>query len=276
METLTRAYSSRFVRAQDARERRIDERERCINVGRAEAWGSMVSGSLLAFYGLSRRSRLGWAAALAGGALVYRGSTRHCPAFQAFGISTARRSLPTGVKIEKSVTVNRPIDEVYRFWRDLEKLPRFMQHLESVRVMADGRSHWVAKGLAPLKLEWDAEITHERENEVLGWRSLPGAAIENLGSVRFRNAPGGRGTEVRATIAYHPPGGSLGTAAARLLKTVTGQRIKEELRRFKEIMEVGEIPTTSNQPSGRAKRRAFFSRRAHRPVARFKEEGARA
>lgn len=220
-----------------------------MNVGRVEAWASMLAGGLLAAYGLTRRSRAGAMQALAGGTLLYRGNRRFCPLYAALGISTAGER-PKGVKIEKSVTVNRPVDEVYRFWRQLENLPRFMQHLERVEMRPDGRSHWVARSFGDLMLEWDAEITHEQENELIGWHTVRDADIENFGSVRFKPAPGDRGTEVRVTIAYYPPAGAVGAAAGRLLNRMTAQQIKEELRRFKEVMEAGEVPRTEPQPAG--------------------------
>src|SRR5690606_4832794 len=138
-------------------------------------------------------------------------------------------------------------------WWRLENLPRFMHHLRSVRELGGGRSHWVAKGPGPLPdVEWLAEITDEEENEVLAWRSLPGADVTNAGHVRFADAPGG-GTEVRVRISYRAPAGAAGAAVARRLDPVFGQMVKEDVRRFKHLLEAGEVPTTEGQPSGRAK-----------------------
>jgi uncharacterized membrane protein len=127
-----------------------------------------------------------------------------------------------------------------------------MNHLESVRVCDEKRSHWVAKGPLGVRVEWDAEIITERPNELIGWRSLPGSEVDTAGSVHFTPAPGGRGTEVRVVLKYDPPGGKVGATLAKLFGRSGSQEIQEDLRHFKEIMEAGEVPTTQGQPSGRA------------------------
>lgn len=167
--------------------------------------------------------------------------------------SSAWRLLPKGgtVHTTKTITVNRSPEEVYRFWRDFQNLPRFMKHLESVEV-AGQQSHWVARAPGGTTVEWDAEMTADEPNQRIAWRSLPGAAVENSGEVRFQPAPGNRGTVVRVEIQYHPPAGKLGTLAARLLGEEPSQQIQEDLRRFKRIMEVGELLTTEGQPAGRS------------------------
>jgi uncharacterized membrane protein len=141
----------------------------------------------------------------------------------------------------KVLTINRPPAEVYGFWRDLENLPRFMRHLESVTTTAPGRSRWKVKGPAGTTVEWDAEIVEDRPSEVIAWRSLPGASVENGGFVRFRPAPGRKATEVKVHLEYHPPGGRLGSAIASLFGEEPGQQLQEDLRRFKQVMETGEI-----------------------------------
>lgn len=141
----------------------------------------------------------------------------------------------------QSVTVNRPIEEVYGFWRDFQNLPRFMSHLESVRVTGDRRSHWVAKAPAGTRVEWDAEITAERPNELIAWRSLPGADVENSGLIHFQPAPGGRGTEIHVKLEYNPPGGVLGAQIAKLFGEEPGQQLKDDLYRFKQVMETGQV-----------------------------------
>jgi len=223
------------------------------NVGDAERVASTVGGALLALYGLSRRSPVGLALAGLGGVLVYRGATGHCPAFAALGVSTADGATPAPVQVVEAVTVAVPRERAYAFWRRLENLPRFMHHLERVRDLGDGRSHWVATGPGPLPdIEWLAEITEERENEVLAWRSLLGADMVNAGHVRFADAPGG-GTEVRVRIAYQAPGGAVGASVAKRLDPLFGRMVKEDIRRFKHLLEAGEIPTVDGQPSGREK-----------------------
>lgn len=224
------------------------------NVGRTERIASAVGGGLLALYGLSRRSAGGYALAGLGGALVARGVSGYCPAYGALGMSTAEGeagALP--VEVAQSVTVFRPREEVYAFWRRLENLPRFMHHLERVTELDEQRSRWEAKGPGPLPdVTWEAKVVEERPGEILAWRSLPGAGIENAGHVRFEDAPNGA-TEIHARIAYRPPAGPLGAAVARWLDPALGQMVRNDIHRFQNVLEAGEIPTTEGQPSGREK-----------------------
>lgn len=140
-----------------------------------------------------------------------------------------------------SVTVGRPVDEVYRFWHDFENLPRFMRHLESVQVLGDGRSHWKAKGPAGKTVEWDAEVTEDRPNELIAWRSVGDADVTNEGSVRFEPAPGGRGTQVTVDLRYEPPGGQAAAVVAKLFREEPGQQLQDDLRAFKQMLEIGEV-----------------------------------
>jgi len=156
------------------------------------------------------------------------------------------------IRVAQSVTINRSPEEIYRFWRDLQNLPRFMKHLESVRWIEGGRSRWAAKAPAGTTVEWDAEITEDRPNELIAWRSLEGSDVDNVGSVRFQRAPGGRGSIVKVEMRYRPPAGVVGATVAKLLGKDPGGQIKDDLRRFKQIIEVGEIITTEGQPAGRA------------------------
>jgi uncharacterized membrane protein len=233
-----------------------------INVGETERLVSLVGGGALAILGLTRRNLPGIALAAVAGELLYRGITGHCVVYDALDINTATTgwsdmvSVPheQGTKFEKSVTINRSPEALYRFWRNFENLPRFMNHLESVKVLDDKRSHWVAKGPAGTRIEWDAEIINEAPNEVIGWRSLENAQVDNAGSVRFTPAPGNRGTVVEVTINYAPPAGKVGTAIAKLFGEEPEQQVSEDLYRFKQMMESGEVSTTEGQPSGRARR----------------------
>lgn len=145
------------------------------------------------------------------------------------------------VRVEYATTINKPIGEVYRFWCDFERFPRFMRHLESVRLLGNGRSRWRAKAPAGLSVEWEAEETGRRENEWIGWRSVEGSGIENSGSVTFGHAPGARGTEVRVVIEYRPPAGALGRTIARLFGEEPEGQLREDLRRFKQLIETGEV-----------------------------------
>jgi uncharacterized membrane protein len=228
------------------------------NVGSMERWLSVLGGGTLALYGLRRGTLGGLAAAVAGGSLVYRGLSGHCPLYSALGLRTARRGPATtipagrGIKVEQTVTVNRSPEELYDFWRNLENLPRFMRHLESVQVEGD-RSHWVAKGPLGICVQWDAEIYNENPNEMIAWRSLEGADVDNTGSVHFTPAPPGRGTEVRVVLKYNPPAGKLGAGIAKLLGEDPKQQILDDLRRFRQLVEAGAIATTEGQMSYHAR-----------------------
>lgn len=235
-----------------------------VNISEIERWGSSIGGGALAVFGLTRlltRGSVGGAVlALVGGALVYRGTTGHCNMYQALGIDTSEAGdNPNvsvrgnkGFKVEKSVNINKSPEELYRFWRNFENLPRFMNHLEDVTVTGDNRSHWVAKAPAGGTVQWEAEVYNEKENELIAWRSLEGADVDNAGSVRFEPDQAGRGTTVRVTLKYDPPGGIIGKVVAKLFGEAPDQQVEEDLRRFKQLMETGETPTTEGQPSGRS------------------------
>lgn len=154
------------------------------------------------------------------------------------------------VQVQKSLVINRSPEECYRFWHDFENFPRFMKHLESVRIIGDNRMRWKAKGPAGIPIEWDAELLADEPGQLLAWRSLEHADVDNAGTVRFERAPGGRGTIVRVEMAYRPPGGAAGSMVAKLFGEEPSQQIDEDLRRFKWLIETGEIPTTIGQPSG--------------------------
>jgi len=156
-------------------------------------------------------------------------------------------------KVEYSLLIGKSPEELYSFWRDFENLPRFMVHLESVQVMADPRrSHWVAKAPAGKKVEWDAELTEDRRNETIAWRSVPGSEIEHSGRVTFKKAPGNRGTIVIVELQYTPPGGILGVAIAKLFGEEPQQQVEDDLRHFKQLLETGELSTIKGQSAGRA------------------------
>lgn len=156
----------------------------------------------------------------------------------------------SSVNTAQSVAVNRSPDECYQFWRNLENLPRFMQHVESVHAIDGRHSHWVVKGPGGITVEWDAEITDDLPNEVIAWRSLEGADVKNSGWVKFERAPAGHGTFVKAHITYEPPAGKAGVLVAKALGKEPGQLVKGDLRRFKNVIETGEIPTIEGQPHG--------------------------
>lgn len=224
--------------------RRPAESEDEINVGRTERIISAVAAAAVAVVGL-RRKRLRPFLLPIAGSLISRAVSGRCAVNRALGRNTARgdrvspvASVPRGegIKVERSVVVGRPVQEVYLFWRNFENLPRFMDHLESVTVIDENRSHWVAKAPAGLRMEWDATIHNEIENELIAWRSLPGADVNNAGSVHFTPAGDGR-TEVRVVLSYEPPAGRLGAAVAKLLGEEPSQQVEDDLRRFKQVME---------------------------------------
>lgn len=155
--------------------------------------------------------------------------------------STVRSRAPNRIHFRKVFTINRQPDVVYGFWRKLENLPRFMKHLESVEVIDERRSHWRAKAPAGMTVEWDAEIVDDRPNEQIAWRSLDGARVPNRGAVRFKLAPGARGTELDVEIDYTAPGGRLGSLVAKLFGEEPEQQVDEDLRRLKQVLEAGEI-----------------------------------
>ncbi|MGH7769001.1 MAG: SRPBCC family protein, partial [Candidatus Binatia bacterium] len=184
------------------------------NVGAVERWLSLAAAAFLLISGARKRSA---PFLLGGGALLYRAATGFCPVYHA--LQSGWRG--AGVEIEKTITVYRPVEEIYRLWRNVENLPRFMSHLESVTAVDEIQSHWVARIPGSLRLEWDAVIAEERENESISWCSLPASDVEHAGAVYFRPVPGKNATEVRVVLSYRPPGGVAGTAVAKLLSAVT-------------------------------------------------------
>jgi uncharacterized membrane protein len=152
-----------------------------------------------------------------------------------------RRKSSEGIEVTEAITINRPRNEVYSFWQNFENFPRFMAHLESIQVVDERLSHWKAKAPAGATVEWDAETVEDRPNELIAWRSLPDSEVPNSGMVRFRDAPGKRGTEVIVELSYQPPGGRLGALIAKLFGEEPGQQVKGDLRRLKQVMEIGEI-----------------------------------
>ena len=216
--------------------------------GEVERWASLISGGAMVLMGLKQGSLRGALTALAGGGLIYQGATKQSTiqqAQEAIGINQP-------IKVEKTVTINKPAEELYRFWHNFENLPTFMKHLKSVRVDSEKRSHWIANAPLGNSVEWDADILEDRENEFISWASVEGADVDNSGFVRFTKAPGDRGTEVKVVLEYNPPGGALAATVAKLFGEEPEQQIGDELRRFKMLMEAGEIATTEGQPSGRS------------------------
>jgi uncharacterized membrane protein len=215
------------------------------NVGASERIVSLLGGSAIALYGLSRGGFSGLAIAAIGGALVYRGYTGNCEMYRALGVDTTERAgdTPTGVpaqygvKYEKNFIINRPAQELFDYWREFGNLPRIMRHLESVVQLGPMRSHWVANGPMGMKVEWDAEIHNEEPGRLIAWRSLPGSQVDTAGSIHFNDLGEINGTEVRISLKYNPPGGKIGAGLATLLGSGVEQEIEEDMRRFKQVME---------------------------------------
>jgi uncharacterized membrane protein len=200
-----------------------------------QRWGTLIGGSALAIYGITRRSPLGMALAAGGGTVAL--------------LSANRAPIPESVTTT-TILVNCTPQEVYTFWRDFENLPRFMKRLETVTVLDERRSRWVALGPAGRQISWDAEITSERENEFIEWRSLPGSDFQVNGRVEFRQAPAGRGTLISARIEYSPSLGT-GNTIAKFLNKGANFIMRQDLRRLEALMEAGEVPTIEGQPHGR-------------------------
>jgi uncharacterized membrane protein len=157
------------------------------------------------------------------------------------------------IHVARSITINRPAAEIYKFWRDFKNLPRVTEHLETIEVLDNRRSRWVAKGPAGKAVEWEAEITEDRPNEMIAWRSVEGSTVDNSGAVKFQPAPGGRGTIVHVELNYRPPAGLLGATLAKLLGEEPQVQVDGDLRRLKQLLESGDIVTTEGQPAGRAR-----------------------
>jgi uncharacterized membrane protein len=235
------------------------------NVARPERIGSVALGAALVTYGLRRRDPAGMIAAALGGAFVLRGATGHCPVYQAMGVSTGSADAVLGrprddvtsraatvnarkaVKVERSVAVDAEPATLFAFWRDFENLPRFMEHLVSVRVDSPTRSHWVAKAPAGTTVEWDAEIINEIPDSLIAWKSAAGAEVPNAGSVHFSAAPGGRGTIVKVVMDVEPPAGKLGFVMAKLFGEDPDREVREDLRRFKQLMETEQVSISASR-----------------------------
>lgn len=221
---------------------------RTVNIHPIERWASVIGGSLLAAAGIRKRSAAGGVMVIAGSEMLRRGITGRCFLYQTFGVRTASTgqgdattSVPyeLGERARATITVQMPRSQVFRFWRELTNLPRFMKHLKSVEALDRKRSHWVADGPAGTRVAWNAEIINELENELIGWRSINGSTVDSAGSVRFNDAPGG-GTEVIVDLQYNPPAGEVGTYVAKLFGRDPQAEIQSDLIRLKHHLEHSE------------------------------------
>jgi uncharacterized membrane protein len=226
------------------------------NVHSVERWASVLGGVAIAASGIKKDPLNCTLRMLAGAALVHRGVTGQCEVYRLLGVRTAPATsdaaLPfeLGVRARAAVTIAQPRHEVYEFMRQFENLPRVMRHLKSVEPLEGGRSRWVAEGPAGKSVTWDAEIINEVPNELLAWKSLPGSDVDQAGSMRFSDAPGDRGTEIRVELQYNPPAGAIGAYVARLFGREPEQEISADLRRLKQFLETGEVVSTEGQSRG--------------------------
>ena len=225
------------------------------NISDFERAGSIIAATLIGALAASRREGRGPAAAAAGG-LLLRGLTGYCPMSAALGRNTRSSNTKDalagsrGVHVREAITINRPVDEVYRFWRQLSNLPSFMTHLEDVEERDRTRSRWTARGPAGTTVSWDAHIINEIPNELIAWQSVGNSDVATAGSVHFNPTPHG-GTEVWTHLQYDPPAGRLGAWVASLFGEEPSQQIREDLRRLKSYLETGEAARTQAQSFGR-------------------------
>ena len=227
--------------------------ESSINVSEGERQGSIYAGVALMLTGFIRRGFSGVLLGGLGALLLERGITGHCSMYENMGVSSAGKSTSKkfGQKVERNISINRPREEVFAFWRDFRNLPRFMEHVERVDILDDQRSHWAVKSPAGGTVEWDARIINERPNELIAWESLPGAEVDSSGSVWFTPAPDGKGTQIKVSFQYNPPGGMLGKAGAWLLGEAPEQQVEQDLARLKNVLE-GRETTTAGSTGGMA------------------------
>lgn len=239
------------------------------NVGLIERWVSAIGGGALAVYGVARRDWPGMGLALIGGGLIVRGTTGHCYVYQALNISTAEKkpnfapgipstisSIPDkkGVRVQRSLTIKRSVEDLYTFWYDIERAPLYMDYIESVMKTSDRTFHWIARGPFGRTVEWNSELLQVVPNEVIAWHVHGKPITANAGKVTFEPAPGSRGTVVTLELDYIQFQGAFGTGIGQIIRHIPEQQTLETLRRFKELMEAGEIPSVKGQPTGKGRK----------------------
>jgi len=226
-----------------------------VNLMQVDRWGYVAAGVALLAWGLRRRGVLGGSAGGMAAWLMYQAYTGNNPMFEPLDIRVNRQPSAIDAKetivVEDALTIGKPREEVYRFWRNLENLPRFAPHVLRVRVEDERRSYWEVEGPHGASVEWESEITRDTPNEEIEWRTTANRKIANFGSVSFRDAPAGRGTIVRVHLEYVSPAGSLGAAIARMIGRAPQSMVEQALRRLKQLLEAGEVATTQGQSSGR-------------------------
>jgi uncharacterized membrane protein len=220
------------------------------NVNMPERILSLLAGAVITYKGVSQMTNhplIALQEAMVGGLLLYRGATGVCPVYSRLGKDSTDTP---AINITERFIVNKPREEVFAFWRNLENLPSFMKHLDSVEEQSDKRSHWKANLPGEiLKLTWNAEITREEENRYIGWQSVEGSMVDNAGKVEFNDAINGEGTELTVEISYFPPAGSLGQGIAKLLNNVFEDMIRKDITNFKHYVEGEEYQTYVSSPA---------------------------
>jgi len=208
--------------------------------------GDAVDLATLAAAGASPRTSRGGVAIAAASVLGVTALDVYC----ARRLSSSAKDGAAGIRMTRSVVINCAPHDLYAFWREFENFPRFMLHVKSVRTTGPGIVHWVVNGPAGTTVEWDARITRDVPNELIAWQSLEGAGIENHGVVRFEPRPGNRGTIVRVDLLYRPPAGAAGKLVATLFNESPEQQIYDDLHRFKQVVETGEVVRSDASPDG--------------------------
>lgn len=227
---------------------------RAVNLGIGERWLDLAAGGALVLGGgalaLARRFVPAAALAAGGGMLVYRGVTRRSRLYGMLALVRANATPSAGLIVDHAITIGRPRDEVYRFWRDLDNLQLVQAGIETVSPTGGDVSRWVVRAPLGRRAAWEAQLDADEPGNLIAWHSVPGSGLANRGVVRFADAPGGRGTEVRVRIEYQPPLGTAGAALAKLFGEEPSQDLRAALGNMKALIETGEMPTTYGQPQG--------------------------
>lgn len=212
------------------------------------AWAGL--GTALAAAGLARRTAGGVVVAAIGGALIYRGIRGSWTGEPPLAIGAVMPH-EHGFKVVRSITIDQTPEDLYAFWRNLENLPKVMSHIEEVREIDQTRSRWTARAIGGSTIEWEAIIVDEKEGRSIGWKTVDDAPVPHAGSVWFEPAPGGRGTELTVNLRYDPPGGLAGKGLAKLFHREPGQQVEDDLRKFKQWIEAGEVAVAVSEPTSR-------------------------
>jgi len=236
---------------------RPQDRRRIANMGAVDRSIAGVLGAGLIGLGATRRTLPGMIASIAGGGmLLAMSATGYCPFYQALNIDNARKGTAQpkdyydeGVHVVVSYAIAKGPRELFEFWRNFENLPKFMNHLKLVTCQDPTRSHWIARGPAGIDVEWDAEIINEEPDRLISWRTVGEADVDSSGTVLFVPAADARGTRVHVNLDYIPPAGRVGQAVAKIFGDDPAQLIRDDLRRFKQLMETGDIPATASTSS---------------------------